>query len=144
MLKTSLLLIYLLTKLSSSWEAANCAASQELPSILWNPKVYHRALKSPPFVPILSQNDPVHTIQSYLRSILIWSTHLRRGLLSGLFPPGFLANILYAFFFIPSCYMPCKSHPPWLIIIIIFGKEYKLWSCSLCGHTTDIALLFSL
>jgi hypothetical protein len=49
---------YLLTELSPSWEAANCAATQELPSILCNPKFHHRVHKSPPLVPILSQIDP--------------------------------------------------------------------------------------
>jgi hypothetical protein len=38
---------YLLTELCPSSEAANCAASQELPSILRNPKVHHRVHKSP-------------------------------------------------------------------------------------------------
>jgi hypothetical protein len=33
------LLTYLLTELSPSWGAANCAVPQELPSILWNSKV---------------------------------------------------------------------------------------------------------
>jgi hypothetical protein len=28
-------------ELSSSWEAANCAATRELPSILWKPEVHH-------------------------------------------------------------------------------------------------------
>jgi hypothetical protein len=27
---------------SPSREAANCAATRELPSILWNPKIHHR------------------------------------------------------------------------------------------------------
>jgi hypothetical protein len=29
------------TELGPSWEAANCIATQELPSILWNPKVHY-------------------------------------------------------------------------------------------------------
>jgi hypothetical protein len=61
--------IYLLTERSTSWEAANCAATQELPSILRNSKVHHSVHKSPPLVPILSQFDPVYTIRSYLSKI---------------------------------------------------------------------------
>jgi hypothetical protein len=51
------LLTYLLTKLSPSWETANCAGTEKLPSILWNPKVHHRVQMSPPLVPILNQID---------------------------------------------------------------------------------------
>jgi hypothetical protein len=62
-------LTYLLKELSPSSEAANCAATLELPRILGNPKVHHRVHKSPPMVPILSQITPVHTIPSYLSKI---------------------------------------------------------------------------
>jgi hypothetical protein len=60
------LLTYLLTELSPSWGAANCAATQKLPSISWKPNVQYRVHKSPPLVPILSNINPIHIIPSYL------------------------------------------------------------------------------
>jgi hypothetical protein len=95
--KNTYLLTYLLTKLSPSWGAANCAATQKPPSNSWNPKVQYRVHKSPPLIPILNHINPIHSIPSYLRSILILSTHPRLGLPSGLFPSDFPTNILYAF-----------------------------------------------
>jgi hypothetical protein len=45
---------------SPSWEDNRFAASQEIPRLLWNPKVPHRIHKRPPPVPIQSQLDSVH------------------------------------------------------------------------------------
>ena len=54
---------------SPSGEANQLSASQEIPHILWNPKVHFHTHKRPPPVPILGQPNPVHIPTSHLLEI---------------------------------------------------------------------------
>jgi hypothetical protein len=42
---------------SPSLEANRFAASQEIPHILWNPKVHYQTHKNPPYLSILNQTN---------------------------------------------------------------------------------------
>jgi len=54
---------------SPSWEANLFSASQEIPHILWDPKVHYRIHKCSSPVPILSRLNPVHNPTSHLLKI---------------------------------------------------------------------------
>ena len=54
---------------SPSWQASSPSVRQEISHMLWNMKVHCHIHNSPLLVFILSQNDPIHTIPSCLRSI---------------------------------------------------------------------------
>jgi hypothetical protein len=56
-------------ELETTWEATSCEATQELPSIVWNPKVHYRIHKSSPPVRILSQTKAIHITLSHLYKI---------------------------------------------------------------------------
>jgi hypothetical protein len=54
---------------SPSWEANRIIANEEIPRLLWSPKVDYCVHKSSPPVPILSQMNPIHILQSYFPKI---------------------------------------------------------------------------
>jgi hypothetical protein len=108
---------HLLTELSPSWEAANCAATQDLPNTLWNPKVHRRVHKI--------QSLPSHPFS--IRYILILSTHLHPGLPSGLLlHPLSLAKIVITTHAVTSVHLYRFSirHTTWLNTKLFFSTYY--------------------
>ena len=85
----------------------------------------------------LSWASPIQSIYPHStswRSILILSTHLRLGLLSGLFPSGFPSKTLYTLLSSPIR-ATCPAHLFLLDFITrtILGEQYKPFSSSLCN-----------
>jgi hypothetical protein len=85
----------------------------------------------------LSWTRPVQSTTLYpisKRSILMLCIHLRLGLPSGLFPPGFSTNNKYAFLFSPIR-ATCTAHLILLeFIILIIQKLYKYKKCPYQHH----------
>ena len=120
---------------SPSWEANWFAASQEIPRILWNPKVHYRTHKPRPPVPILGQPNPVHIPTSHLLEIhpnII--QHLRLGFPSGLLPLRFPHQDP-----IHPLSSPIRATWPAHLILLdfitrtILGEAYRSFSYLLCN-----------
>ena len=117
---------------SPSWEANWFAASQEIPRILWNPKVHYLTHKRPPPVPILGQPNPVHIPTSNLLEIHANIIHPSTPRLSsGLFPSVFPTKTLYA-----PLTSPIRATCPTHLILLdfitrtILDEEYRSFSSS--------------
>jgi hypothetical protein len=117
---------------SPSWKANRFSRSQEIPHILWSPKIHYHIHKCLSPGPILSQHDPVHTPTSYFLKI-----HLNIILPStpgGLFPSGFPTKTLYTPLLSPK-HTTCPAHLILLDFITqtIMGEKYRSFSSSLCS-----------
>jgi hypothetical protein len=111
-----------------SWETDSRSASRTVPCLLWNRTVHYGrcsqdlAISPSPAWGSLIQSIPSNNIS--LISILVLSSHLRLGILFGLFHSGFLTKILYVFLISPmctACSMLHASHPPW------FHNPNNIW-----------------
>jgi hypothetical protein len=90
------------------------SANQEIPRLLWNPKVHYGVHKRPLPAPILSQMNRVHTLQTCFYkihfNIILPSTSRSFELCL----PFRLSNqnfVRISYLYLAQ-YMPCPSHPP--------------------------------
>jgi len=99
---------------SPLWEADSHSACQEIPLLLWNPKVHFRVQKNQPSFSILSQMNPVRIFSPYfpkIHSNIIFPLTPRS---SEWFLPFRFSdqNIVWISRLPHSCYMPRPRYRP--------------------------------
>jgi len=120
---------------STSSKANGSSASEGIPHILWYLRIHYHVHKSPQVVPVLSQINPLHTLQSNLfkihfNIILPSMPKSSKWYLSFRFPHQNPVCISL----LPSTqHMPCYFILLYMITPIMLGGEYKLWNFSLCN-----------
>ena len=94
---------------SPSSESNRPSAGQQIPRILWNPKVHYRIQNSPPTVRILSQIEPVRAPQPHFSKIHF---NIILAAISGSYKWSPTLGVSYQNLLCisPICYMPCVPH----------------------------------
>lgn len=99
-------------KQSTSWEAGGRSVGQDMPRLLWKPKVHHNFHKTLPLDP----NPSSDTTQQPM------AISPKRSL-----PSMFPDENLYGALILPhACYMSYPSHPYLLINLKMLSEPYKL------------------
>ena len=117
---------------SPSREANRFSASQEIPHILWNPKVHYSIHNSPTHVPVLSQINPVHIIPSCFLKIHPIYAQVFQAVLSLRSPHQTPVNIclpLYVLHAPPISFLPIYQQY-WVSSIDHWAPQYVVFSTS--------------
>jgi hypothetical protein len=122
-------------ELSPSREVASCATTQELPSIVWNPKVHYHVDKSLPLILILMETNAVYLIP--ILSLQVPSQY---------YPPTYVFVFLAVSFllaFPQILYMHSLRNYP-LPLQLCVTKEINLFNIRLFCITLFISHLYCL